>query len=40
MSGIAERLRLQQETPWKKGVRRFQGLLIDTVLLLLVLLMV
>lgn len=40
MSGIAERLRAQVESPWQKGVRRFQGLLIDTILLLLVLLMI
>ncbi|MEO1085255.1 MAG: phosphonate ABC transporter, permease protein PhnE [Acidobacteriota bacterium] len=40
MSDIVERLRAQRETPWKKGVRRFQGLLIDTILMLLALLMV
>lgn len=38
-SDLRERILAQKNTPWKKGVRRLQGLLIDTVLLLLFLLM-
>ena len=40
MSNARERILAKQNTPWKKGVRRFQGLMIDTVLILLLLLMV
>ena len=40
MTTAKERILAQQNTPWKKGVRRFQGLIIDTLLLLLTLLMV
>ncbi|MEM1201749.1 MAG: phosphonate ABC transporter, permease protein PhnE [Acidobacteriota bacterium] len=39
-SAARERILAQQNTPWKKASRRLQGLLIDTVLILLVLLMV
>lgn len=40
MTTARERILAQQNTPWKKGVRRLQGLLLDTILLLLVLLMI
>lgn len=39
ISAVQQRILDRQNTPWKKGIRRLQGLFIDAILLLLTLLM-